>query len=258
MTISIALSPFLPFFLSACCAPPALLHISQMSNTKISDPSEVVSIGDPLFVKVIEIKVGNNVGTWSNFAHSLTRSHAHSFTLHSFTLSLLHSPILTHPLTHPLTYIWFSPWLQDDGKIAVSMKSVRQSDGTDTDPTNILIEQERLRKQKVTDNERPPLELGAVLNTVCAKCGLKGHFAKDCFSQGKQYSVVEANSEEEQLEDLLRHRAVQPHPTTATTTAAAAAAAAVGGRTTPGRAGPVHPPVRELGRVGARVVLQPV
>ena len=177
-----------------------------MSNTKISDPSEVVSIGDPLFVKVIEIKVGNNVGTWSNFAHSLTRSHAHSFTLHSFTLSLLHSPILTHPLTHPLTYIWFSPWLQDDGKIAVSMKSVRQSDGTDTDPTNILIEQERLRKQKVTDNERPPLELGAVLNTVCAKCGLKGHFAKDCFSQGKQYSVVEANSEEEQLEEELEQQ----------------------------------------------------
>ena len=35
-------------------------------------------------------------------------------------------------------------------------------------------------------------QLDAVLNTTCAKCGTRGHFAKDCFSSGdgKTYALV--------------------------------------------------------------------
>ncbi|EGD80519.1 zinc finger protein [Salpingoeca rosetta] len=133
----------------------ALLHISQMSQSRINDPTEVVSVGDPLFAKVIEIK--------------------------------------------------------EDGKISVSIKTVRQSDGTDTDTTNIIVEQDNLRKRSVTETEKPRLQLGAVLNTVCSKCGTKGHFAKDCFSVGKRYEVVTAEPEEEELEEMLERRRRRHH-----------------------------------------------
>eukprot|EP00043_Microstomoeca_roanoka_P014843 m.147953 g.147953 ORF g.147953 m.147953 type:complete len:229 (+) comp16124_c0_seq1:110-796(+) len=113
----------------------ALLHKSQMATTKVEDPHDVVSVGDFLYAKVIEVK--------------------------------------------------------DDGRISVSIKTVRQSDGTDMDTTNIIIDQDNLRKRATASIEAPKLQLGAVLNTVCTKCGTKGHFAKDCFGGGKTYSVIE-------------------------------------------------------------------
>ena len=36
----------------------ALIHISQLSNSFVKDPSEVVAVGDLVKVKVLEIDVG--------------------------------------------------------------------------------------------------------------------------------------------------------------------------------------------------------
>ncbi|XP_059412283.1 zinc finger CCHC domain-containing protein 17-like [Carassius carassius] len=74
----------------------------------------------------------------------------------------------------------------DKVKLSFSMKSVNQGTGRDLDPNNVIAEQDERRRRQF------------VLNTTCKKCGCRGHFAKDCFSQpGLQYSLVPEEEEEE-------------------------------------------------------------
>uniref|UniRef100_UPI00398E7560 zinc finger CCHC domain-containing protein 17 isoform X1 n=1 Tax=Pristiophorus japonicus TaxID=55135 RepID=UPI00398E7560 len=81
-----------------------------------------------------------------------------------------------------------------DGKVklSLSMKAVNQGSGTDLDPNNVALDQDERRKRKFRDFTGQKITLEAVLNTVCKKCGCKGHFAKDCFMQpgGVKYSLV--------------------------------------------------------------------
>lgn len=86
----------------------------------------------------------------------------------------------------------------------MSIKTVRQSDGTDMDPSNITIEQDHLRKRNINYAEQPKLTLDAVLNTVCSKCGTRGHFAKECFSSDKKYDVLPEVSDEDIYQAELR------------------------------------------------------
>eukprot|EP00062_Callorhinchus_milii_P010087 gi/632954577/ref/XP_007893037.1/ PREDICTED: nucleolar protein of 40 kDa [Callorhinchus milii] len=121
------------------CRQQGLVHKSQMSASRVDNPSEIVDVGERVWVKLIgkEIKDGKV-------------------------------------------------------KLSLSMKIVNQGTGKDLDPNNVSLDQEERRKRKFKDYTSQRITLEAVLNTFCKKCGCKGHFAKDCFSQpgGTKYSLV--------------------------------------------------------------------
>nr|CAD7200229.1 unnamed protein product [Timema douglasi] len=89
--------------------------------------------------------------------------------------------------------------ITDDNKLALSMKVVDQGSGMDLDPNGVQIEQdERRRKAHPSGTGRRIIELGAVLNTTCSKCGVHGHLANECFRSpdGKTYSLVEEDKDD--------------------------------------------------------------
>lgn len=91
---------------------------------------------------------------------------------------------------------------ETDGKmkLSLSMKVVNQGTGKDQDPNNVVLDQEERKKREFRDYSKQKITLEAVLNTICKKCGCKGHFAKDCFTQpgGTKYSLVPEMEEEEE------------------------------------------------------------
>ncbi|KAM9319432.1 zinc finger CCHC domain-containing protein 17 [Gastrophryne carolinensis] len=127
------------------CSKQGLVHKTHMSSAHVDRPSEVVDVGERVWVKVIghEIKDGKN-------------------------------------------------------KIALSMKVVHQGTGKDIDPNNVVLEQDERKRREFKDYSKQKITLEAVLNTVCKKCGCKGHFAKDCFMQpgGTKYSLVPEEEED--------------------------------------------------------------
>ncbi|XP_072276865.1 zinc finger CCHC domain-containing protein 17 isoform X2 [Pyxicephalus adspersus] len=129
------------------CRKQGLVHKTHMSSAHVDRPSEVVDVGEKVWVKVI----GNEV---------------------------------------------------KDGKqkISLSMKVVHQGTGKDIDPNNVVLEQDERKRREFRDYSKQKITLEAVLNTVCNKCGCKGHFAKDCFLQpgGTKYALVPEEDEEDQ------------------------------------------------------------
>ncbi|NXO22227.1 NO40 protein, partial [Cisticola juncidis] len=90
--------------------------------------------------------------------------------------------------------------MKDDKlKLSLSMKVVHQGTGKDLDPNNVSLDQDERKKRTFRDYTRQKITLEAVLNTVCKKCGCKGHFAKECFMQpgGTKYSLIPEEEEEE-------------------------------------------------------------
>jgi hypothetical protein len=73
--------------------------------------------------------------------------------------------------------------VQDEQKISLSIRFVAQSSGLDLDPNNVQLEQIR-RKKLSAPRKRGKIELGAVLNTLCSKCGCEGHLATECWGYG--------------------------------------------------------------------------
>ncbi|NWQ99645.1 NO40 protein, partial [Paradoxornis webbianus] len=91
--------------------------------------------------------------------------------------------------------------LKDDKlKLSLSMKVVHQGTGKDLDPNNVSLDQDERKKRTFRDYTSQKITLEAVLNTVCKKCGCKGHFAKECFMQpgGTKYSLIPEEEEEEE------------------------------------------------------------
>ncbi|XP_043482951.1 nucleolar protein of 40 kDa-like [Leptopilina heterotoma] len=82
--------------------------------------------------------------------------------------------------------------LGENGKIGLSMKHVNQGNGKDLDPNGVKQQMEEQRKKTIVPRERKAIQLEAVLNTTCSKCGTIGHFAKDCFMSpdGKKYELI--------------------------------------------------------------------
>ncbi|NXO86338.1 NO40 protein, partial [Sitta europaea] len=85
-------------------------------------------------------------------------------------------------------------------KLSLSMKVVHQGTGKDLDPNNVSLDQDERKKRTFRDYTSQKITLEAVLNTVCKKCGCKGHFAKECFVQpgGTKYSLIPEEEEEEE------------------------------------------------------------
>ncbi|NXH41116.1 NO40 protein, partial [Dicaeum eximium] len=88
---------------------------------------------------------------------------------------------------------------EDKLKLSLSMKVVHQGTGKDLDPNNVCLDQDERKRRAFRDYTSQKITLEAVLNTVCKKCGCKGHFAKECFMQpgGTKYSLIPEEEEEE-------------------------------------------------------------
>ncbi|NXO06238.1 NO40 protein, partial [Oriolus oriolus] len=128
------------------CRKQGLVHRTHMSSCRVDKPSEIVDVGDKVWVKLIGKE------------------------------------------------------LQDDKlKLSLSMKVVHQGSGKDLDPNNVSLDQDERKKRTFRDYTSQKITLEAVLNTVCKKCGCKGHFAKECFMQpgGTKYSLIPEEEEEE-------------------------------------------------------------
>ncbi|XP_043273594.1 nucleolar protein of 40 kDa-like [Venturia canescens] len=94
--------------------------------------------------------------------------------------------------------------ISDDGKVGLSMKHVNQGNGKDLDPNGIEQQMDEQRRKKFVPGQKRPIELEAVLDTTCTKCGTRGHLASDCFStpDGKKYELL---PEVEELPEATVH-----------------------------------------------------
>uniref|UniRef100_A0A8D0G106 Zinc finger CCHC domain-containing protein 17 n=1 Tax=Strix occidentalis caurina TaxID=311401 RepID=A0A8D0G106_STROC len=128
------------------CRKQGLVHKTHMSSCRVDKPSEIVDVGDKVWVKLIGKEVKD-----------------------------------------------------DKLKLSLSMKVVNQGTGKDLDPNNVSLDQDERKKRTFRDYTSQKITLEAVLNTVCKKCGCKGHFAKECFVQpgGTKYSLIPEEEEEE-------------------------------------------------------------
>ncbi|XP_052066207.1 zinc finger CCHC domain-containing protein 17-like [Mytilus californianus] len=77
-------------------------------------------------------------------------------------------------------------------KIGLSMKVINQTTGKDEDSANVQLSLDERKNRKGFRMERAKIELGAVLDTTCKKCGGHGHLAQDCFHAkgGKTYELI--------------------------------------------------------------------
>lgn len=82
--------------------------------------------------------------------------------------------------------------MAEDGKIGLSMKHVNQGNGTDLDPNGVELQRDMQRRKIPGTAQRKAIQLEAVLNTTCTKCGTRGHLSKDCFMSpdGKKYELI--------------------------------------------------------------------
>lgn len=80
----------------------------------------------------------------------------------------------------------------EDGKIGLSMKLVNQGNGTDLDPNGIALQRDEQRRKTMVPGQKRVIELQAVFNTTCSRCGTKGHLAKECFTppDGTKYELL--------------------------------------------------------------------
>lgn len=133
-----AIQPYGIFIKIPACSKNGLVHRSQISNTLVDNPDEVVTVGEQVFCKVISAEA-------------------------------------------------------DGSKIALSMKVVNQTTGKDLDPTNVQTTLDEKRRKKSFTHGVTPIELDAVYDTTCKKCGGKGHLAQDCFHRpgDKAYELIE-------------------------------------------------------------------
>eukprot|EP00128_Syssomonas_multiformis_P011240 Colp12_sorted_trinity150504_noHs@24878 len=77
----------------------------------------------------------------------------------------------------------------DRKKISLSMKCVHQTTGRDLDPNNVGLSLDQLKSKGRPQDQQAVGALGAILNTICPKCGTRGHLAYECRG-GAQYALL--------------------------------------------------------------------
>jgi len=94
--------------------------------------------------------------------------------------------------------------IAEDGKIGLSMKHVNQGNGTDLDPNGVELQRDIQRRKNPGVTQRKVIQLEAILNATCTKCGTKGHLSKDCFMSpdGKKYDLI-PEVEESSIPELV-------------------------------------------------------
>lgn len=92
-----------------------------------------------------------------------------------------------------------SPDGGDRKRVKLSMRLVSQDDGADLDRDHSEARALAERASGAPSDQRR-IELGAVYNTTCARCGGRGHLASECFSGGKKYEMVEVAEDDEERE----------------------------------------------------------
>jgi predicted RNA-binding protein with RPS1 domain len=99
--------------------------------------------------------------------------------------------------------------ITDDGKIQMSMKYVSQTDGNDLDP-NLVEHSVQSQRTKHVTHEIKSIEIGAILNTNCTRCGGRGHLASECYVNSASNEGGRAKYE------LLESPPSSPHSTEVT------------------------------------------
>eukprot|EP00466_Bigelowiella_natans_P005121 jgi/Bigna1/132051/aug1.16_g6759 len=80
-------------------------------------------------------------------------------------------------------------------KLSLSMKLVSQDDGEDLDRQNIEAEELQNRaRYSGGSNDNKRIELGAIYNVTCSKCGGHGHLPSQCYT-GKKYDLIEEEAD---------------------------------------------------------------
>lgn len=100
--------------------------------------------------------------------------------------------------------VWVKVHKLEGDKIGLSMKSVNQTTGKDLDPGHINSSAEDARSQRNANFEGSrssgaggPIELGAVHNASCQRCGAIGHLTIDCLAPvGVRYEAASDRAEE--------------------------------------------------------------
>jgi len=120
------------------CRKHGLVHVSQMSTSRVEKASDVCEAGEKVYCKVTSLE-------------------------------------------------------SQGSKISLSMKVVNQSTGQDLDPNQVQSSQESQRRKMGFQRDIPRIELGAIFDTTCKKCGGKGHLAQDCFHKPGEtaYELIE-------------------------------------------------------------------
>jgi len=86
--------------------------------------------------------------------------------------------------------VWVKVIKVEEGgsKVGMSMKYVDQTSGQDLDPQNIQLQADEARSQRSSNfddaNKRKngPIELGAIHEVDCTRCGARGHLATECMA----------------------------------------------------------------------------
>ncbi|KAG8225648.1 hypothetical protein J437_LFUL010333 [Ladona fulva] len=103
-----------------------------------------------------------------------------------------------------------------DGKIGLSMKYVNQDTGKDKDPNGVELQKDEQRRKVLVTHGRKKIELDAVFNTTCSKCGTRGHMSRDCFKtpDGKSYELLPEEDDTEEVApppEEEKSKSAKPH-----------------------------------------------
>ncbi|KAM9256041.1 zinc finger CCHC domain-containing protein 17 isoform 2-T6 [Cariama cristata] len=177
-----------------------------MSSCRVDKPSEIVDVGDKVWVKLIgkemkddklklslSMKVVNQ-GTGKDLDPNNVSLESHLlWRLRGLFLSSLTMRWLARGLTEGISLVMLPKGRQEPEEAAVNSSPLHHG------RIFILLFQDERKKRTFRDYTSQKITLEAVLNTVCKKCGCKGHFAKECFVQpgGTKYSLIPEEEEEE-------------------------------------------------------------